>query len=221
MIQMKEFPPITPPIMKTNIITKNVDFRVCYNLWLMMDSIDQVGFDIEVFERDIEFDPTYLEQVHNAMMVLYATIGNAQKDEFVMNQENPFEFRQEKRPKIAKMFPTDLHMEPGIYELQDNRINQYYLDQIKKSNYSRFKTLKEAGITVQESVQIVFKQINNITNAVYQDYIQSTYDPTSANDLSQKIKVREDILNVYQTRRYARTVDEQGYRFVGTPQPAR
>jgi hypothetical protein len=197
MNQMKEFNPVNPPIMKTNVIMKNPDFRSCYNLWLLMDSLDQVGFDIEVFERDIDFEPGYLDQVQNALMILYATIANSQKEEFVMNQENPYEFRQEKRPKIAKVFPADIHMEPGIIELEDNKLNQYYLEQIKKSNYSRFKTLKEAGITLSESIDIVFRQINNITNAVYEDYIQSTFDPATAKDLPEKIKIREDILDVF------------------------
>ncbi|MDD3126886.1 MAG: hypothetical protein WC479_05365 [Candidatus Izemoplasmatales bacterium] len=197
MNQMKEFNPISPPIMKTNVIMKNPDFRTCYDLWLLMDSIDQIGFDIEVFERDIDFDPTYLDQVYNALMVLYATIGNSQKEEFIMNQDNPFEFRQERRPKVAKTFAADIHMEPGQFEMQNNNLNQYYLDQIKKSNYSRFKTLKEAGISVQESIDIVFKQINNITNAVYEDYIQTTYDPQSGKTLEENIKIREDILAVY------------------------
>lgn len=194
---MKEFNPVTPPIMKTNVIMKNPDFRTCYNLWLLMDSVDQIGFDIEVFERDIEFDAGYLEQLDNALMVLYATIANGQKDEFVMNQENPYEFRQEKRPKVAKVFPSDIHLEPGIIRMEDNTLNQYYLDQIKKSNYSRFKTLKEAGITLEESIDIVFKQINNITNGVYEDYIQSNFDPSTGKDVPEKIKIREQILDVY------------------------
>lgn len=194
---MKEFNPITPPIMKTNVIMKNPDFRTCYNLWLIMDSVDQVGYDIEVFERDIEFDPGYLEQLDNALMVLYATIANGQKDEFIMNQENPYEFRQEKRPKVAKVFPSDVHLEPGIIQMEDNRLNQYYLEQVKKSNYARFKTLKEAGITLEESIDIVFKQINNITNAVYEDYIQSNFDPATGKDIPEKIKIREQILDVY------------------------
>ena len=197
MNQMKEFNPVTPPIMKTNLLTKNPDFKICYNLWLMMDSLDQVGFDIEVFERNIDFDQNYLEQLNNALMVLYATIVNSQKDEFVMNQENPYEFRQEKRPKVAKVYPYDVPLDPGIVQIEDNTLNQYYLEQIKKSNYTRFKTLREAGISLSESIDIVFKQINNITNAVYEDYVQSTFDPASAKDLPEKIKIHEQILDVF------------------------
>lgn len=197
MSQMREFPPVNPPIMKTNIIMKNPDFKQCYNLWLMMDSLDQIGFDIDVFERDVEFDDQYLDRLQNALMVLYATVADNQKDEFVISQENPYAFRQEKRGKVVKVQAGDLRMEPGVIELENNRLNQYYLEQIKKSNYSRLKTLKEAGITVKESIDIVFKQINDITNAVYKDYLAETFDPAAAQTLDDKIKVQEEMLEVY------------------------
>jgi len=197
MSQMREFPPVNPPIMKTNVIMKNPDFKQCYNLWLMMDSLDQVGFDIDVFERDVTFDDQYFERLQNALMVLYATVADNQKDEFLMSQENPYSFRQEKRGKVVKSHPGDIRVEPGQIELENNRLNQYYLEQIKKSNYSRFKTLKEAGITIKESIDIVFKQINQITNAVYKDYLAETFDMNAAQTLDDKIKVQEQILEVY------------------------
>ncbi len=197
MNQMREFAPVNPPIMKTNILMKNADFKQCYNLWLMMDSLDQVGFDIDVFERDVEFEDQYLERLQNALMVMYATVADNQKDEFVMSQGNPYAFRQEKRGKVVKVHAADLRLEPGAIELENNRLNQYYLEQIKKSNYSRLKTLKEAGITVKESIDIVFKQISQITNAVYKDYISETFDPAAAQTLDDKIKVQEQILEVY------------------------
>jgi len=197
MNQMREFPPVNPPIMKTNVLTKNADFKQCYNLWLMMDSLDQIGFDIDVFERDVNFDEQYLDRLQNALMVMYATIADNQKDEFIMSQENPYAFRQEKRGKVVKTHSADLRLEPGAVELESNHLNQYYLEQIKKSNYSRLKTLKEAGITVKESIDIVFRQISQITNAVYKDYITETFDPAAAKTLDDKIKVQEQILEVY------------------------
>jgi len=197
MSQMREFPPINPPIMKTNILTKNADFKQCYNLWIMMDSLDQVGYDIDVFERDVEFDDQYLDRLQNALMVFYATVADNQKDEFLMSQENPYSFRQEKRAKVSLSHVSDIRIEPGTVEVDNNRLNQYYLEQIKKSNYSRFKTLKEAGITIRESIDIVFKQINQITNAVYKDYIAETFDPNAAKTLDEKIRLQEQILEVY------------------------
>jgi hypothetical protein len=197
MSQMREFPPVNPPIMKTNVIMKNPDFKQCYNLWLMMDSLDQIGFDIDVFERDVTFDDQYFERLHNALMVLYATVADNQKDEFVISQENPYAFRQEKRGKVVRTNPADLRIEPGAIEIENNRLNQYYLDQVKKSNFSRFKTLKDAGITIKEAIDIVFRQINQITNAVYKDYITENFDANAAPTLDDKIKVQEQILEVY------------------------
>jgi len=71
------------------------------------------------------------------------------------------------------------------------------LDQIRKSNFSRFKTLNEAGIPVHESVDIVFKQVNEISNAVYEDYIKSSFKPEDKKTSEEKVKVQQEIINVY------------------------
>lgn len=197
MNQMRSFNPVSPPIMKTNVILKNPDFRICYDLWVMMDAIDQIGFDVDVYERDVQFDDKYLDQVYTSLLVLYATIANNQKAEFLLQQDNPFEYRMIKRPKISKNNPQDLRIEPGNIRLENNQLNQYYLEQVKKANYSRFKTLREAGIAVNESIDIVFKQIEQITNAVYEDYIQQNYNLENQKSLEDKIKTQEQILEVY------------------------
>lgn len=197
MKQMKAFNPVSPPIMKTNVILKNPDFRICYDLWVMMDAIDQIGFDVDVYERDVPFDDKYLSQVYTSLLVLYATIANNQKAEFLLTQDNPYEYRMLKRPKIAKNNPQDLRIEPGSIRIENNQLNQYYLEQVKKANYARFKTLREAGIAVDESIDIVFKQISQITNAVYEDYIQQNYSLDNQKTLEDKIKVQEDVLEVY------------------------
>ena len=198
MNQMKGFIPVVPPIQKTNLIMKNPDFRTCYNLWIMMDSIDQIGFDVEVFERDIQFDDEYIEDVYNGLMVFFATLADHQKEEFELANENPYEFRQEKKPKIAKFVPIDIQPEAGHIQLESNHLNQFYLDQIKRANFSRFKSLKDAGMTIQESIEIVFAQLNNITNAVYEDHIKSTFENQEEEQtLEQKIEAQEEILKVY------------------------
>ncbi len=197
MNQMRAYPPISPPIMKTNIILKNTDFRQCYDLWIMMDAIDQIGFDVDVYERDVQFDDKYINQINTALLVLYATVANNQKSEFVLQQENPFEYRSIKRPKIAKNHPQDIRIEPGSIKLENNYLNQYYLEQIKKSNYSRFKTLREAGISIEESIDIVFKQIGQISNAVYEDYIQQNYSVDNEKNLEDKVATQEKILDLY------------------------
>jgi len=197
MKEMREFPPVTPPIMKTNIIMKNPDFRQCYYLWVLMDQVDRIGYDVDVFERDVEFDEKYLEEIENMLMVIYATVANNQLEEFVIGQDQPYEYRKTKRPRVKKAEPNDQYVQPGYYEFENNQLNQYYLDQIRSSNFSRFKSLQEAGIPIEESIDIVFQQINMITNAVYEDYVKFTFKPEEEKTIEEKIRVQEQILEVY------------------------
>ncbi len=197
MNDMKQFPPVSPPIMKTNVIMKNPDFRACYDLWLLMDSIDQIGFDIDVYERDIQFNDKYLDQLYTSLMVLYSTLAYNQKEEFLLSQENPFEYRSVKRPKLSKNNPMDIRIEPGYIQVENNQLNQYFLEQVKKTNYARLKTLRDAGITTSESVEIIFKQIGQITNAVYEDYIQQNFNIENKKTIEEKIDNQEKILDMY------------------------
>ncbi|MDP2424731.1 MAG: DUF2357 domain-containing protein, partial [bacterium] len=197
MNQMRAFNPVQAPIMKTNIIQKNSDFRQCYELWILMDSIDQIGFDVDVYERDVKFDDKYIDQLYTSLLVLYSTVAYNQKEEFILNQDNPYEYRLIKRPKLSKMNPSDTKIQPGTIQVENNQLNQYYLEQIKKSNYARFKTLKEAGISIEESIEIVFKQIGQITNAVYEDYMNHNYVLENAKSLEEKISIQEQVMDLY------------------------
>ncbi len=197
MMDMKEFAPIQPPIMQTNLLQKNVDFRRCYDLWILIEQVDRIGYDVDVFERNIEFKDQYLADIENTLMVLYATVANNQTSEFVINQTTPYDYRKTKRPKISKTNIEDISIEPGYYQMENHGLSQYYLEQIKKSNFSRFKTLTEAGISVNESVDIVFKQIASISNAVYEDYIKSNYKTDNLKTFQEKIKIQQDIIDIY------------------------
>jgi DNA repair protein SbcC/Rad50 len=183
--------------MKTNVIQKNTDFRQCYELWILMDSIDQIGFDVDVYERDVKFDDKYIDQLYTSLLVLYSTVAYNQKEEFILNQDNPYEYRLIKRPKLSKVNPSDNKIQPGTIQIENNQLNQYYLEQIKKSNYARFKTLKEAGISIEESIEIVFKQIGQITNAVYEDYMNQNYVLENAKSLEEKVSIQEQVMDLY------------------------
>ena len=42
---------VLPPIMKTNIILHNPDFKLCYGLWLYLDRVDSIATNIDVQEK--------------------------------------------------------------------------------------------------------------------------------------------------------------------------
>jgi hypothetical protein len=50
---------------------------------------------------------------------------------------------------------------------------------------------------MDQAIDIVFQQINTITNAVYEDYIKHSFNVEDAETLDDKIQIQEKALDVY------------------------
>ena len=194
---METFQPIKPPIMKTNKILKNYDFRACYEMWIMLDGIDRIGYDVDAFERDVEFESRYLNEIENSLMVLYATVANNQIEEFELSSDIPFEYRKRKNPRVLLSYEKDKYIEPGDYIFQDNTLNQYFLDQIRRGNESRFKTLIDAGIDEDEAIKIIYQRLSNIADAAFVEFMNENYRTEDEKDFEQKIEIQEKKLKAY------------------------
>jgi hypothetical protein len=194
---MSSFPPVRPPIMKTNIIMKNIEFSQCYDLWLFLDTVDRVGYEVDVLERNVQFDEEYIRQIENTMMVLYATVANNQIEEFALSHEQPFTYRKVKAAKVLHNVEQDKYLESGEYIFKDETLNQYFLEQIKKDNIERYNTLTEAGIPKDKSIEIIHKKLLEIADGAFLDFINYTYNPEDEKDLNKKIEVQNEIVKVY------------------------
>ncbi|MBN2540288.1 MAG: hypothetical protein JXB08_02055 [Bacilli bacterium] len=195
---MESYQPIKPPIMKTNKILKNYDYKACYEMWNILDEIDRVGYDVDVFERDVEFEEKYVGEIENAMMVLYATVANNQLDDFEMSHEIPINYSKRKTPKVMLSYERDTYMQPGEYIFQDNTLNQYFLDQIRRGNENRFKTLLDAGIDEEEAIKIIYQRLSSIADSAFVDFINEKYRPEDEKTVRDRIKMQNKVLKSYQ-----------------------
>ena len=64
---------VVPPIMKTNVILKNPDFRNAYTLWLFLDRYTILGFDNEVAEKNLPVQRKYLKNIYRLALLTYTT----------------------------------------------------------------------------------------------------------------------------------------------------
>lgn len=197
MQDMSGFPPVRPPIMKTNKILKNYDYKACYDMWVLLDEIDRLGYDVDVYERDIEFEEKYIREVENALMVIYATVANNQIDDFEMSDELPFDYRKRKQPKVLTAYVNDKYIDPGEYIFQDNKLNQYFLDQIRKANENRLKALTAAGIDEEEAVKMIYQRLSSIADAAFVNFINENFRPDEETEINEKIKIQKKILEAY------------------------
>ncbi len=194
---MASYQPVKPPIMKTNKILKNYDFKACYEMWVLLDEIDSVGYDVDVFERDIEFENRYLTEIENLFLVIYSTVANNQIDDFELSHEIPIDYTKRRTPRVQISYEKDEYIQPGEYLFQDNTLNQYFLDQIRKNNETRFKTLLDAGIDEEEAIKIIYQRLSSLADAAFVDFINENFKPEEGKDINAKIEIQNKILKTY------------------------
>lgn len=75
---MRRFPQVRNPIVKTNVIKKNQDYKECYNLWDFLNTYHQVGYQINLLKQSpnipLDFEQDLYDSIfyHYAMMHSYA-----------------------------------------------------------------------------------------------------------------------------------------------------
>lgn len=195
MQEMKSFAPVRSPIMMTNIIRKNVDFNKCYNLWVTLDRVDRIGYEADIYDRDVLYEEAYQEQVKNALMILYATVSNSQLED--LDFSKPLDYLRDKKVKLVNQIDKDQYLNAGEYVFEDHTLNQYFLDKIRESNNNRFKTLIDAGISEEESIRIIFKRLQDIADHAFVDFIEQHYRPEEETDVRDRIDVQRKVMDIY------------------------
>ena len=72
--------PIVGAIKRTNIITKEPNYNICYHLWNYISSYDGMVLDFRVEQIPIELNDKYRRKMNKAMMYMYAAVDACQKD---------------------------------------------------------------------------------------------------------------------------------------------
>jgi hypothetical protein len=129
------------------------------------------------------------------MMVLYATVANSQIESLSFDQ--PMNYMRDKRPKILTRIDKDDYLRPGEFVFEDHRFNQYFLDKIKEVNNERFQTLKDVGISDNESIKIVYQKLQEIADAAFRDFIDDRFRPQDIEDIEKRIKMQNEVLTIY------------------------
>lgn len=172
MQDIKHAKPVIPPIMQTSIILKNVNYRHAYLLWLFLDKYNNLAFDIETEERNLTFDRYYLKNVYQTALVAFTNVYGNQEELSDHYQYLDKKNYKRKSPKFTKKHLKSIASDLDPFVLEDNQINQYFLDQNKKI----FKKSLEAHAEESSSYEVALKKALRdtiaISNALYESYFE-------------------------------------------------
>ena len=90
MKEMHNCTPVRPPIMRTNVILKNPDFRSCLALWQFIQSYDEVGYEINVKEFDEMVNDEYREDLYTMFTNNYLLLKKNSGDVVILCGDAPF-----------------------------------------------------------------------------------------------------------------------------------
>lgn len=94
---MRRFPAVKHPIVNTNAISKNKDYRACHKLWNFIYSYDQVGYKVDMLKQDPNISGNLREDILNSIVWHYAMIHN------YLTDTNELNLDREKRKKSMEL----------------------------------------------------------------------------------------------------------------------
>ena len=168
---LKNAPAVHPPIMKTNIIMKNPEFRNAYNLWIFLDKYSILGYDVTIREKDLEFDDGFIDDINHMFATNYAIIlGNQLNRLEKYNVPDGYQELIKKKTKIVSQNPKDFVPNPDLIEMEESHLNEFFLQ--------KYKELLDSGINKETKNEFLdepndaiikrnVRQTTDIVNALY------------------------------------------------------
>ena len=156
---------VLPPIMKTNIIMHNPDFKLCYGLWLYLDKVDGIATNVDIKEKSYRFTKELEKDFDDLTCAALATFIKNRNIEGIYAHSHLKTVKANK-PK-ENIENLELTIEPEHKQTEDYSMNEALLSQTAKFFEASMEGMKEAGVIYHESVRTVYKQMLDMLDQIY------------------------------------------------------
>ena len=157
---------VLPPIMKTNIIMHNPDFKLCYGLWLYLDSVDNISNDVDVREKSFKYGATFDKDINEVMaLALTSFIKNRDIEGVYYNKNLPTV--KAPKPEQNEEIQLELNLGADNKKLEDYTMNQLLLDETANFFEASMNGMERTGNTYNESVKVVYRQMLDMLDQIY------------------------------------------------------
>ena len=142
MKELRNCVPVRPPIMRTNAIQKNPNFRACLKLWQFIQSYNELGYEITVKESNDMVSAEYMNELNRMTALNYMMLkANTLSEDFVGKQK-----KRKLKPKLLKRLAEELVMD---YDMEEVEIQRVFVDEVKRVSRKKIEGEKK----IQEAIQ--------------------------------------------------------------------
>lgn len=172
MENMKNEKKVYPPLIKSNIIMKNVDYHNAYLLWLFLDRYTTLAYDVDILEKDLTFDEEYLNDVYQTSLINFLTVSYNQENREALYDLIKDKAYKRKAVRVVKKDIDSLIETPEPFEVEDTIINEYYLEKYKEL-FSKAVSYHETQTKSYETaLKRALRETLQITNALYESFFE-------------------------------------------------
>ena len=142
MKELRNCVPVRPPIMRTNAIQKNPNFRACLKLWQFIQSYNELGYEITVKESNDMVSEEYMNELNRMTALNYMMLkANTLSEDSVGKQK-----KRKLKPKLLKRLAEELVMD---YDMEEVEIQRVFVDEVKRVSRKKIEGEKK----IQEAIQ--------------------------------------------------------------------
>ena len=163
---LKNYKEVVPPIQKTNIITKNPEFKICYNTWVYLDRYNQLAFDVNVREKKNKYTDEEASTVdklfaHSVGTMLYY---NGARD---LENQDLYKSHTLRNAKQLNKMDDEYKFKPESEKLEKFEMSEYFLNKTQEFYQQSLEDKVNSGMEKKYSLELVFREMQEVVNSIY------------------------------------------------------
>ena len=171
--EMKKYAKIKPPLVPTNAIKKNPNFKACHKLWNFIMGYNDVGYKIDIFEQSNEIDESFATDIYNSVFFDYIILKNHLELDADREIDTSRQFKKKTlKPRYIKEIIEEIVKN---YDLPDVEIRKVLIEEMTKAELMQEEENEEALSVLGDLI----KQYRDQT----QEMIVKTYPYTFKNKI--------------------------------------
>ncbi len=131
---------VRPPIMRTNVIMKEPNFKKCLALWQFIEGYDEIGYTIESFETEQLPEKESLAAIYSGLAMQYV---------FVKQSAGQIEEAPAKKPRKKQLHPKFVQsvVEEIVrdFDVTETEVRRVFLDEIAKVSARKEKERQQVA----------------------------------------------------------------------------
>ncbi len=173
MKKLNKAKPVRPPIQKTNLLMKNVDYNNCYKLWLFVSSYTYLGYSVDVKDKNLPVDGDYFDDL---TVITGLSLQSLLTDRILKKEkydEIEFSVPQEKEFSIITNYTFSPDFELSNQQSGEETINEYYFRKMKDELTA---AAQEGEYVVENRLNVnftkFFRSVSRINDEMYNELIE-------------------------------------------------